>query len=746
MTPTPIAVTPSPRPTVVVTPSPTSTPVASATPTVALSALREFQNGRWLEQEDPKLASSIKELGWVKDGIEGIEYEAVENLLYIAVLSRTVASSIVSLSWVQDGVDGVEPETIGWLNNIGSAEVASAVVSLGWVADGIDETEVKAIQEISYIDYRDTEVAFSVVSLGWVRDGIEEIEVKAIEGISNIGYGDAKVASSVISLGWVEDGIDEIEVQAIEGISDIAYWDLNVASSVVSLGWVEDGVDDMEAAAIGWVNNMRSADVASSVVSLGWVQDGIEAMEVDAIEELSYLANGDAEEAQRIAGMLFLETIEPPDISAVMSLSRLANFRPEGFAVVMSHAALRGGITNDLAPAVATLYGVAQNNPGLIDILLDRSKVSLEQRTITLPLAGDVFLSIIRTGPGAAPSMDLLEHSVRGVEEFMGLPLPTNYVGLLYEDAVYGANAGANFGTHIAILPKFDADDGSHEAGFAGSTIAHEVAHYYWGGNKDWVNEGAADFMASVTDGARTGRPIAVTNAPCGQTGSLAELESLGISVGDVEYLCNYSLGERLFVDLYRTLGHERFQRGFRNLYVASVVEDDDEIPGTAVGVEHVRDAFSSDDGSGNVVISRWYDGTEPYDLSRLDTGPVAPNLPGINGRIEKAYVITSLDGPAVTTFSAQGVSDYVYLALEYAYAVSSGPREVPLEIVEFYEDGFEFSRNSGELTAEAKYIGGTSWFAVGQPPPRKWAPGRYWVYVYAGEQKVAEVSYEVTP
>ena len=643
MTPVPIAVTPSPRPTVVVTPSPTSTPVASATPTVALSALREFQNGRWLEQEDPKLASSIKELGWVKDGIEGIEYEAVENLLYIAVLSRTVASSIVSLSWVQDGVDGVEPETIGWLNNIGSAEVASAVVSLGWVADGIDETEVKAIQEISYIDYRDTEVAFSVVSMDWVRDGINEVEVKAIV-------------------------------------------------------------------------------------------------------ELSYLANGDAGAALRIVGMPFLETIEPPDISAVMSLSRLATFAPEAFVVVMSHASIRGGISNDLAPVVATLYGVAKSNPGLIDILLDESKVSLEQRTITLPLAGKVVLSIIRTGPGAATTKDLLEHSVRGAEEYMGLRIPTNYVGLLYEDGVYGSNAGVNHGTHIQILPEYDVADGGYEAEFAGSVIAHEVAHYYWGDNQGWVDEGAANFMASFIDGSRTGRPVAVSDPPCGHADSLAGLESLGISMGDVEYLCNYSLGERLFVDLYRTLGHERFQQGFRNLYLASVVEDDDEIPGTEVGVEHVRDAFSSDDGSGNVVISRWYNGTEPYDLSRLDVGPAAPILPSINGRIEKAYVITSLDGPAVSTFSAQGVSDYVYLALEYAYAVSSGPREVPLEIVEFYEDGFEFSRNSGELTAEAKYIGGTSWFAVGQPPPQKWAPGRYWVYVYAGDQKVAEVSYEVTP
>ena len=438
MTPTPIAVTPSPRPTtVVVTPSPTSTPVASATPTVVLSALREFQNGRWLEQEDPKLASSIKELGWVKDGIEGIEYEAVENLLYIAVLSRTVASSIVSLSWVQDGVDGVEPETIGWLNNIGSAEVASAVVSLGWVADGIDETEVKAIQEISYIDYRDTEVAFSVVSMDWVRDGIDGIEAEALD----------------------------------------------------------------------WINNMKSAEVASSVVSLGWVADGLNEVEVKAIVELSYLANGDAEEAQRIVGMPFLETIDSPDISAIKSLRQLAASKPETFVEVMSHTALRDGITDDLAPIVATLNGVAETNPGLIDVLLDDSNVSLELRSITLPLAGDVVLSIIRTGPGEAKSMDLLEHSVRGVEEFMGEPLPTNYVGLLYEDAVYGSNAGTNFGTHIAVLPKYDIADGSFEAEFARSAIGHEVAHYYWGGNEDWVDEGAANFMASFIDGARTGRP-----------------------------------------------------------------------------------------------------------------------------------------------------------------------------------------------------------------------------------------------
>ena len=195
--------------------------------------------------------------------------------------------------------------------------------------------------------------------------------------------------------------------------------------------------------------------------------------------------------------------------------------------------------------------------------------------------------------------MDLLEYSVRGAEEFLGTPLPTRYVGLLYENAVFGSNAGTNFGTHIVVRPKYDVDDDSHEAGFASSGIAHEVAHYYWGGNEDWVDEGAADFMASVIEGARTGSPITVTTSPCGYAGSITELESLGVSRGDVRFRCNYSLGERLFVDMHRTLGEERFRQGFRALYLASEAEDDaDNRRGTSVGIEHVREAFRSDDGA----------------------------------------------------------------------------------------------------------------------------------------------------
>ena len=214
--------------------------------------------------------------------------------------------------------------------------------------------------------------------------------------------------------------------------------DPQLTTSIRELGWIQDGIDATESEAIQDLLYIAvtSRSAVASIVSLGWVQDGIEDAEVDLIEALASIADKDAEEALRIVGMPFLETIEPPDISAMESLRQLAAYRPEAFVSVMSHRALRDGISDDVAPIIATLDGVAETDPGLIDVLLDPTKVLLERRIITLPLTGDVVLDIIRTAPGAARSMDLLEHSVRGIEEYMGSPLPTTYVDLLYENAV----------------------------------------------------------------------------------------------------------------------------------------------------------------------------------------------------------------------------------------------------------------------------------------------------------------------
>ena len=172
-------------------------------------------------------------------------------------------------------------------------------------------------------------------------------------------------------------------------------------------------------------------------------------------------------------------------------------------------------VSDEDVVVVSTLGGVARTNRPLIDVLLAGAGVTVEQRSVELPLSGDVKLAIVRTADGAGRSMDLVEAATREAEGYMGSPLPTRYVGVLFEDAVPPGTAGTNFGSHITVLPKFDVDDDSREAELTGRIMAHEVAHYYWSNNADWIDEGMGETLASHVQSASAGQPAMVTNYPC---------------------------------------------------------------------------------------------------------------------------------------------------------------------------------------------------------------------------------------
>ena len=492
--------------------------------------------------------------------------------------------------------------------------------------------------------------------------------------------------------------------------------------------------------------------VFADLIGKPWVGDFLGDPEVAVVQNLRWLASEDEAAALRLVSMPFLNDVRPSDGVAMRSLWLLAHFNAQEFQRVMSHPTLRGGISDDWAKIVALLSGVSRTNPELIDVLLDPNRVTLEERSITLPQAGSVDLAIIRTGPRSTRSMDLLESAVRHAEAFIAEPFPIGYVALLFENTVFGSFVGTNFGTHIAVRPEYDVDDGSHEAESVSHAIAHEVAHYYWGGNRDWIDEGASDFMASIAESARAGWPLEATNPPCGYARTIKDLENLNTTRGSAAFDCNYALGERLFADLYRGLDDTRFREGFRNLLLLSQVEDDDDAQaGTPVGIDDLKEAFGTGADRAatlvDVIVARWYDGTGPYDTSTRDTRPVDPSLPRIDGRIDQAFIATSQNGPPVSRFSAASVHGWIWLTLKYSHNVSGDPHKTSLEIVEYFEDGFEFRRHRLTLTAEEGYIGGTRWLSVGVAPTERRAVGRYWVYVYHEDgRKVAEVQYEVVP
>lgn len=557
--------------------------------------------------------------------------------------------------------------------------------------------------------------------------------------------------------------------------------DPDAAAVIMALPWVADGVALPERKAAEALIYLAATqrELFRLLAAKPWVNRPNLGPAGPVIVGLDLIAVRDSAAAGRLAAMPFLDRLEPTDSLAadslaVKSLSLLAHFDLAAFQKVMRHPTVGDGITDAEARIIVLLDGVNQVNPALVETLLDPAQTRIEQRVIELPRAGPVTLAIIRTRDGVPRSMDLLEHAVRSTESFIGQPFPVQYVALLFADAVAGPFGGSNYGLNLVIRPAYDVADASHEAAVAPRVIAHEVAHYYWHGAAAWLDEGAAEFTAALVERARSGRPLAPANYPCGPGRTIGYLETRDYPRADPGHVCNYAVGERIFLDLYDRLGEEVFRRGFQLLYRAvsasghgskgsdgGNADSDQTVP---VGVAQLQAAFAEaasgsalDSVSGSEthlsdvveqVVARWYSGGGPVANDGPDNGPdnrpVVAELPDVGGWINRAYVGLNRGGPPVAEFSAGPGQDWAWLTLEYSYDYAGPPRDLTFEVVEYYEDGFPYRRDTFTVRADGAHSGGIHWLTVGPGPQQAWAPGRHWVIVNHQGRKVAQVEFEV--
>ena len=699
-TPSPIPPTATPIPTA--TPSPTATPTNTPAPTATFTpTATPSPTATSTATPIPTATRTPTATPTATPVPPGAVIEPFRNGAWLIQNKPELADAIGALAWVADGVTDSERDGLETTIEFAAFHetTARALLGMAWIADGISDGELDTLNRIGYLSQEHADAAETLLGMAWVADGVSETERDAVNALGNLGTGGADAATNALALSWVADGVSETERDALIRLSVMA---------------------------------QTTAATAESVIAMQWIQDGVSDSELDAVHALSLIAQTDSGAAARIADMPFLQTLETADAAALDSLSDIAYFASNRFADIMSRPTLQDGIADAESPIIAMLFGTLKyGEPHMVDTLLDPDMTTIERRTIDLPLAGAVDLAIVRSRPGAARGMDLLENAVRDAESLMGAPFPARYVGLLYEDAVPAFAGGVNFGTHMAIRPRYDADDGGHYAAFAPSIIAHEAAHYYWSANADWIDEGMAEMTAAAIENRRVGTPMNAANAPCAFAKGVMALENLAPERGEPAFDCNYSLGERLFVDLLRTMGEDAFWDGARDLYAASralnAASPNGETAGA--GIEEVRQAFGASSGDASETLARWYEGTGEYDISRLDTSPTKIRFAALNGQITRAYVSleSGYESAAVSSFSPSDVVDFAWLTINYTYHhVTGDPKKVVLEIREFYEDGFEFGRRTVEVNTDPQHSRWTYYFPVGADDRDLWAAGRY--------------------
>ena len=369
----------------------------------------------------------------------------------------------------------------------------------------------------------------------------------------------------------------------------------------------------------------RSTELAAQVEELPWIGDGIQSnMELYAVNGL--IAMADAGHLAKLVDEPWV--VEGRNHPALLNLGirNLSFDPPEKFEWVIHHPALNDGITYQESKIIASV-----GSPDDASRLDPESPHIIEERTITLPLAGKVELTIIRTDPerGYAGMMDDLEQAVRGHEGFMGLPFPQRQV--IY---VVAPGAGGNWSNNFVWI--------GYDHGVAPETVSHEAAHYYWTWiragwapyfNSAWVSEGAAELLAHGPHDARDEWTENEWYAPCAGL-TIRELQASPLILPDGgSPLCWYPVGEAFYRDLYRAMDPTNFRLAFRRWLLHGMFDSPDVCAADEWGYSttycHVMEAFTTyarEDNRSAVedVINRWYGGAPLPDASirGVVTGP----------------------------------------------------------------------------------------------------------------------------
>ena len=370
--------------------------------------------------------------------------------------------------------------------------------------------------------------------------------------------------------------------------------------------WLEDGVDEQESVAISFLPDLvdESREFTEKIISKTWFTDGISEDEASTIEALGFISHYTGSGSQ-LVNMPFLNTIEPADSSALTSLASLGFENENAFKTILSHPTVADGIADNETIYLSLAATVYTTNPELVDTLLNQSGVLTEMRGIDLPVSGKLQLRIVRTRQGAARNIELLEDALQFTESYMGEPLPTNIVLLLYADLSDLGVDGYNSLANMVVYTKFDID--GHESSDAEKVLVHELAHYYWHNSSHlWIDEGAAEIMSVIYRkdpralyAAELLAKVYVKQSFCVDVEDLQSLEHLTDAQSED---CGFAIGFLLFLDLYHTLGPEDFQRGFRELYLLGEDAIHPEDP-RARSIDQVKAAFSFSPESTDEII-----------------------------------------------------------------------------------------------------------------------------------------------
>ena len=534
-------------------------------------------------------------------------------LLYLESIEPESAAAIGATPWRLE-----EPWAVEESRRLALASQPAFWAWMELFADDLGDRHI--LEGVSFIARIDKEAALQLIQMPYLRTKYKGDDGSMTFELSSVAWRSPEGLRQILSHPELQRGITDDDRGTV-ALLTLEWIDPEAAKTLRSLPWIDDGIDAAEAPAFFAAQELArgSRPGFQALAAKPWVQDHLtpeeQALVRDIKEILVRTSEGFSQEtALGIIAMPFLESFEPFDAGAVASLSMLHRLDTGSrLAEILSHPTLRDGIRDDQTAHVAALGVATRLSPELLDAVLDPNQVIVKERTISFPEYGDVALGVVTISHEASENIDWLEFSVRAQVDFMGVAYPWGYVSLWVDDkAAEGAAGGAHETGHL--------HSGYYKAP---GIVAHEAAHLYWRFGTNWITEGGAQLMDTMTENMRVGSPIhAIYEGKCAEAETIQQLEMIREERwqrGDFGYIgsCDHALGAGIFVDLYRTLGEGWFREGFRKLYHKMRAEEHEDVcQGRERNICYVRVAFVNEAHSqaaaaADRIINRWYYGSE---------------------------------------------------------------------------------------------------------------------------------------
>ena len=241
----------------------------------------------------------------------------------------------------------------------------------------------------------------------------------------------------------------------------------------------------------------------------------------------------------------------------------------------------RDGITEEESALIVALQSFSGQEEAFLGLLNDGN---VNSDTFSLPLAGETNAYVVSRSSSQETQevLETMRIGMRVIEDFIGDSWPLDDAVLVLEPDSRGPFYGRNFGDHILV---------KHSGRYL---IWHELGHDYFRGTTEWLDEGAADFLAAYTmgaDGSNLDRvhvnlhqrlqgridECAASGAPTIQ--KYAELVQKAQTSATSIQGCNIILGEAYLLLIYDSLGYEVLSSALRDIYrlslEGSVTEED---------------------------------------------------------------------------------------------------------------------------------------------------------------------------